>query len=155
MYWNWWYIQQVQDGKEHVIAYVSNKFDKSQQRYSVTRRELLAMVTFIHQFKHYLLGRKCILRTDDGALKWLYNFKDTHGQLASWIETLAQYNFEIHLRAGIKHNNGDAFSRVEYTTKLCTYQQNEEYDASCEFCKNIVYQWKDFKLEIDKVHNRK
>jgi hypothetical protein len=53
------------------------------------------MVTFIHQFKHYLLGRKFILRTDHGALKWLYNYKDTQGQLARWIETLAQYNFEI------------------------------------------------------------
>ena len=90
-------LQQVPDGKEQAIAYASNKLDKSQQRYSVTRRELLAMVTFIHQFKHYLLGRKVILRTDHGALKWLYNFKDTQGQLARWIETLAQYNFEIHL----------------------------------------------------------
>lgn len=37
--------------------------------------------------------------------------------------------------------------------KLCTHQQNEEFDASCESCKNIVYQWKDFKLEIDNVQN--
>ena len=143
-------LQQVQDSKEQVIAYASKKMDKSQQRYSVTRRELL---TLIHQFKHYLLRRKCILRTDHGALKWLYNFKDTQGQLARWIETLAQYNFEIHLRAGIKHNNADALSRVDYTTKLCTNQQNEEFDASCESCKNTVYQWKDFKLEIDNVKN--
>jgi hypothetical protein len=41
-------LQQVQDGKEQVIAYASKKLDKSQQRYSFTRRELLAMVTFIH-----------------------------------------------------------------------------------------------------------
>jgi hypothetical protein len=137
-------LQHVQDGKEMVIAYASKKMDRSQQRYSVTRRELLVMVTFIHQFKHYLLGRKFILRTDHGALKWLYNYKDTQGQLARWIETLAQYNFEIHLRVGIKHNNADALSRVDYTMKLCTHQQNEEFDASCESCKNIVYQWKDF-----------
>jgi hypothetical protein len=137
----------------HPIAYTSETLDTSQQRYSVTRKELLAMVTFIHQFKHYLLGRKCILRTDHGALKWLCNFKDTQGQLARWIETLAQYNFEIHLRAGIKHYNADTLSRIDYTTKLCTHQQNEECDASCESCKNIVYQWKDFKLEIDNMQN--
>ena len=146
-------LQQVQDGKEQVIPYVSTKLDKSQQRYSVTRRELLAMVTFIYQVKHYLLGRKCILRTDHGALKWLYNFKDTRGQLARWIKTLAQYKIEIHLSAGIKHNNADALSRVDYTTKLCTHQQNEEFDASSESFKNIVYHWKDFKLEIDNVQN--
>jgi hypothetical protein len=38
----------------------------------------------------------------------------------------------------IKHNNADALSRVDYTMKLCTHQQNEEFDASCESCKNIV-----------------
>ena len=38
-----------------------------QQRYSVTRRELLAVVTFIHQFRHYLLGKKSLRRTDHGS----------------------------------------------------------------------------------------
>jgi hypothetical protein len=55
----------------------------------------------------------------------------------------AVYNFEIHLRAGIKHNNADALSRVNYTTKLCIHQQNEEFDASCESCKNSVYELHD------------
>lgn len=41
-------LSQVQDA--------SKKLDKVQQRYSVTRRELLAAVTFMHQFRHYLLG---------------------------------------------------------------------------------------------------
>ena len=146
-------LQQVQDGKEQVIAYASKKLINHSRDIALPGGELLAMVTFIHQFKHNLLGRKCILRTDHGALNLFYNFKDTQGKLARWIETLAQYNFEIHLRAGIKHNNADALSRVDYPTKLCTHQQNEEFDASCVSCKPIVYQWKDFKLEIDNVHN--
>jgi hypothetical protein len=50
-------LSQVQDNKEKVIAYGSKKLDK-QQRYSVTRRELLAVITFIHQFRHFLLSRK-------------------------------------------------------------------------------------------------
>jgi hypothetical protein len=66
-------------GELHPIDYASETLDKSQQRHSVTRKELLAMVTFIHQLKHYLLGGKFILRTDHGALKWLCNFKDTQG----------------------------------------------------------------------------
>ena len=51
-------LSQIQDGEEKVIAYASKKLDRHQQNYSVTRRELLAMVTFVNQFKHYLLGRR-------------------------------------------------------------------------------------------------
>jgi adenylate kinase len=60
-------LSQVQSNKERVISYGSKKLDKQQQRYSVTRRELLAVVTFIHQFRHYLLGKKFLLRTDHGS----------------------------------------------------------------------------------------
>lgn len=74
-------LSQVQNNKERVISYGSKKLDK-QQRYSVTRRELLAVVTFIHQFRHYLLGKKFLLRTDHGSLRWLFGFKDPQGQLA-------------------------------------------------------------------------
>lgn len=41
-------LSQIQNNKEKVIAYGSKKLDKTQQKYSVTRRELLAMVTCIH-----------------------------------------------------------------------------------------------------------
>jgi hypothetical protein len=50
-------LSHVQDSKVRVIVYASTKLDRRQQRYSVTRRELLAAVTFMHQFRHYLLRR--------------------------------------------------------------------------------------------------
>lgn len=146
-------LHQIQDGKEKVVAYASKKLDKSQQRYSVTRRELLAMVTFIHQFRHYLLGRKFSLRTDHAALKWLYNFKDPQGQLARWIESLAQYDFDICIRAGMKHNNADAMSRKDYDEKVCIHQQDEKIDQNCLYCQKLTNQWKGFKSEIDNIKN--
>ena len=61
-------LSQIQEGKEKVIAYASKKLNKQQQRYSVTRRELLAVVTFVDQFRHYLLGREFTVRTDHSSL---------------------------------------------------------------------------------------
>ena len=46
-------LSQVQDGKERVIAYASKKLNAQQQRYSVTRRELLAVITFMNHFRHF------------------------------------------------------------------------------------------------------
>ena len=58
-------------GSECVIAYASRSLTRPEQRYCVTRKELLAIVEFVHHFRHYLLGRKFTLRTDHGSLVWL------------------------------------------------------------------------------------
>ncbi len=48
-------LSQVQDGTERVIAYASQPLNKSQRRYCVTQKELLAVVSFVKHFRHYLL----------------------------------------------------------------------------------------------------
>jgi phospholipid-translocating ATPase len=127
-------LSQVQDNKEKVIAYGSKKLDKQQQRYSVTRRELLVVITFIHQFRHFLWGRNFLLRTDHGSLKWLFNFKDSQGQLARWLEVLSQYDFEIQHRLGSKHQNADPLSRKDGDHPLCEHQMKGENNVKCDIC---------------------
>jgi transposase InsO family protein len=105
-------LSQIQDGKERVIAYASRKLSKAERKYSVTKQELLAAVVFIKRFRHYLMGRRFKLRTDHASLKWLSNFKETHGQLARWFEVLGMFEFDIEHRAGIRHGNADALSRM-------------------------------------------
>eukprot|EP00731_Ephydatia_muelleri_P027663 Em0019g536a len=106
-------LSQVDDsGAERVICYASRSLSRQEQRYCVTRRELLAVVEFTQHFRHYLLGRKFILRTDHGSLVWLRNFKEPEGQLARWLECLEEYNFTVVHRKGSQHNNADALSRL-------------------------------------------
>ena len=104
-------LSQVQDGKERVIAYASRTFSPAERNYSVTRRELLAVIHFVQHFKTYLYGKKFLLRTDHGSLRWLFNFKEPEGQVARWLEILAAYQFDIEHRKGSNHGNGDAMSR--------------------------------------------
>lgn len=104
-------LSQVQNGEERVIAYGSRTLTREERRYCVTRRELLAVVYFVKQFRHYLYGRKFLIRTDHGALRWLLNFKDPQGQVARWIEVLDTYSYEIQHRPGVRHGNADAMSR--------------------------------------------
>ena len=101
-----------EDGEEQVIAYASRCLSKAEKNYCVTRRELLAVVTFLQQFKQYLLGRPFMIRSDHGALTWLQNFKEPDGQLARWLEKLQEFQFTIVHRPGRKHNNADALSRI-------------------------------------------
>lgn len=100
------------DGSEHVVAYASRVLTKAERKYSVTRKELLAVVVFIDHFRQYLLGQSFLLRTDHSSLAWLKNFRNPEGQLARWLERLGEYSFTIQHRPGRKHLNADALSRL-------------------------------------------
>ena len=67
-------LSQVQNGQEKVIAYSSKTMNDSQRKYCTTYRELLAVVTFVKQFRHYLWGRHFNVRTDHASLIWLKKF---------------------------------------------------------------------------------
>ena len=75
-------LSQRQGDEERVISYVSVQLEPAHRRYCITRRELLAVVRFTRMFRHYLLGRKFILRTDHNSLTWLFQFKSPTG--VSW-----------------------------------------------------------------------
>ena len=149
-------LSQIQEGQEHVICYGSKKLDRAQQNYCVTRRELLAVVTFMAQYRHYLLGQEFILRTDHGSLRWLCNFKEPEGQMARWLETLAQYNFKIVHRDGKRHQNADALSRAYYGEDVCNnYKQGVKLSqlpcGGCTSCSRKHNSWAKFEDEINDI----
>ena len=97
-------LSQVDDnGAEQVVAYASKSLSRAERNYCVTRKELLAVVYFIHNFRPYLLGRTFTLRMDHGSLTWLANFREPEGQLARWLEQLQEFDFKICHRPGKKH----------------------------------------------------
>ena len=119
-------LSQRQEGQEKVIAYGSKVLTKAERNYCVTRRELLSVVHFCIQYKHYLIGRKFLLRTDHGALVWIFQFKEPEGQLARWLELLSQFDMEITHRAGKAHGNGDGLSRRPCPTNCPTCMKGEQ-----------------------------
>ena len=120
-------LSQVQDGKEHVIAYASRTLTKAERNYRVTRRELLAVVTFLQHFRPYLLGAPFTIRTDHGALAWVQKFKEPEGQIARWVQKLQEYQFSITHRPGKQHNNADSMSRIP--CKQCGMVPKDEIAA--------------------------
>ena len=76
---------------------------------------MLALVEALRHFRRYLLGKMFKVQTDHSALQWLRTFKEPVGQVAQWIERLAEYEFDIVHRPGKQHSNADALSSYPHT----------------------------------------
>ncbi|XP_062589436.1 uncharacterized protein LOC134251086 [Saccostrea cucullata] len=147
-------LSQVQGGKERTIGYGSAVLSAEQRRYCTTRKELLAVIKFTRQFRHYLLGREFTVRTDHHSLVWLMNFKHPKNQIARWLEELSQYNMRIVHRPGKKHVNADALSGdipdscQGYPTRI---RVEDLPCGGCRYCRRAHERWHEFNTEIDDV----
>jgi len=105
-------LSQEQSGIDKVITYVSRAMSKSELRYDTTRKELLAIVNGIKQFRQYLTGRHFIIRTDHAALSWLRRTPKPMPHLARWLTFIEEFDCEVVHRDGRKHTNADGLSRT-------------------------------------------
>ena len=149
---------QVMGGEERVVAYGSYALTPEQINYCTTRKELLTVVQFTRQFRHYLLGGQFLVRTDHSSLRWLLNFKEPDGQLAWWLEELSLYDMVVQHRAGKKHENADSLSRVVYEDQkgYCTNFRlgvnPEELPCwGCKKCAKAHQTWLRFTEEVEDV----
>ena len=93
-------LSQRQDGVERVIGYSSQTLNRAEKNYSTTRKELLAIVYGLKQYKQYLLGRQFLIRTDHSALQWLRRTADPVAQEARWLNFVEQFQHTIVHRNG-------------------------------------------------------
>ena len=147
-------LSQLQDGQERVVAYASQSLAAPQRRYCTTRKELLALVTFMNQFRFYLLGRHFVVRTDHNSLIWLMRFKNIEGQLARWLESLSQFDFRIEHRPGRLHGNADGLSRIPQ--EECPYYEVGTTAemlpcGGCKYCTRMQNQWERFSDFVDDI----
>ena len=89
----------------------SGKWTQTERNWSVTERELGAVVYAVTKFRHYLLGKPVQLKTDHEAIKFLQRSKTPSGRLYRWMEKLQEYEFEVEHVPGKTIPHVDALSR--------------------------------------------
>lgn len=123
-------VQHTEEG-EKVIAYMSQKFTATQQKYHVTELECLAVILAIEKFRPYIEGSKFRVITDHHSLLWLKNLKDPNGRLARWSLRLQAYDFTLVHRKGKHHVVPDALSRC------CVVDINKINETEDEWYQNL------------------
>ena len=107
-------LSQAYEGKEHPVAYFSQKFTKDESKWSSTELEAIGVLKALDHYRCYVYGVDFDVRCDslNVTLAWLKN--QEKGKLARWAMRLREYDgyMKILPRSGKKHNNADGLSRM-------------------------------------------
>ena len=99
------------------IAYLSQALHGKNLMLSTYEIELLAVVMAIQKWRHYLVGQRFKVRTDQQALKYLLEQRIGTPAQQKWISKILGYDFLVEYKSGKTNKVADALSRVPQIEK--------------------------------------
>lgn len=130
-------LQQDQGKGLQPVAFMSKKMLDAETRYPVHEQELLAIIHSLSTWRHYLHGAKfkIIVKTDHRSLQYLKTQPSLSGRQARWLDTMANYDFDIEYIDGKTNVIADGLSRrhdhqVSHD-ELVPVSLNALHDGSC------------------------
>ncbi|KAL0368101.1 UNVERIFIED_CONTAM: Transposon Ty3-G Gag-Pol polyprotein [Sesamum calycinum] len=130
------------------VAFESRKLKDAELRYSTHEKEMTAVIHCLDAWRHYLLGTKYMVVTDNVANTYFKTQRKLSPKQARWQEFLGEFDFEWVHRPG-KHNDvADALRRKlveEYVVALTVVEWTGVYangDVAPTFVEGDPYpQW--------------
>nr|GFA42695.1 reverse transcriptase domain-containing protein [Tanacetum cinerariifolium] len=106
-------LGQRQDKHFRPIYYASKTMTEAETKYTMTEKEMLAVVYAFEKFRSYLILNKSIVYTDHSALKYLFQKKDSKVRLLRWVLLLQEFTFKVIDTKGAENLAADYLSRLE------------------------------------------
>ena len=93
----------------------------------------------VQKWRHYLIGRKFLVRTDQKSLKFPFEQREINMDYQRWLTKLLGFDFEIHYMPGLENKAVDALSRKVPVAELFALSAP------------IALQLEEISSEVDKV----
>jgi ribonuclease HI len=129
----------MQDG--HVVVYASRQLRKHEEKYLTHDMELVAVVHALKIWRHYIIGKRCEVYSDQKSLKYIFTQPDLNLRQRRWLERIKDYDLGINYHPGKANVVADALSRRSHLNLLATRE------LLPEFCKEFE------KLNLRSVSN--
>jgi hypothetical protein len=84
-----------EDQQSHAIYFVSKNLSPVELNYTVTEKELLAVVHAINKFHHYITGYEVFVHTDHSSFRLLMNKPITNRRVTRWLLLLQEFNITV------------------------------------------------------------
>ena len=112
--------------EEFPIAFASRTLKPNELNYSVTEKELLAIIFAVQQFGCFVQGKHFLIRCDHRPLQYILSSKTSKSaRLERWSLLLQGYNFTTEYRKGSSIAHADALSRNPAAPKAETDESKE------------------------------
>ncbi|WOH08030.1 hypothetical protein DCAR_0727466 [Daucus carota subsp. sativus] len=95
------------------IAYFSKLLGSRAQQKSIYEKELIAICLAVQKWRHYLMGRHFVIRTDQQSLRFITQQREVNADYQKWVTKLLGFDFEVQYKPGASNRVADALSRKQ------------------------------------------
>ena len=99
-------LMQMKNGLLHPLSYVSKSLNEAQRKYSTTKKEALALIFALEQFRHIILMFPIIVYTDHQPLIGALRNPTKDQCLQRWSALVMEYGIDLRYIEGKKNNIG-------------------------------------------------
>ena len=106
-------LSQKQQGKWHPITYLSKYLIETQCNYEMYKKEMLAIMITLDEWRHYLIGtdENFEIWTDHQNLAYFRQPQKLDHRQACWFSELANYHYKLEHKLGNVHTKPDFLSK--------------------------------------------
>ena len=104
-------LPQEHNGSIRPVWFTSRAFNNTESRWETMHQELYAVKWGLEQFRPYVLGKRTKVITDHANLSFLHSVRPQQSKLARWCLQMAEFDFFIEHKPGVKNIVPDYLSR--------------------------------------------